>query len=291
LDPSGSTPFDLVRRGYDRSQVEEHLASVATQLAELRVAAQRERRRAEWAEHELGKARAQLGRQSAQPPVQQPSQQAEAGAAEPSGFGYRVERLLRAAENEASEVRSSAAREATALLERAREDAEAHRHHVEQKLIVRIAALDEQGARRGTELNRREQEVGERIAAARDESDRMLAEVRLESDLLRQEAQDRVARERTVAEEELHERRVCAERELDRLRGMHDEVRAQLARLLESLANEFGGTCRPPLPRSRAQIPPRPRPHPRPRSAPSLEEATLAVAHVIDTQPGPVVAP
>jgi hypothetical protein len=284
VDHSGSTPFDLVRRGYDRRQVEEHLVSMSTQLAELRIAAQREQRRAERAEQELNKARAQLKQRS----VPQPPQRVEVAEADQTNFGYRVERLLRAAESEASEVRSSAAREATALLERAREDAEEHRHQVEQNLIVRTVALEQEGARRGAELDRRDQEVGERIAAARAESDRMFAVVRLESDRLRQEARDQIARDRAAAEEQLHERQVCVERELDRLRGLHDGVRTQLARLLESLAKEFGSARMPPAHRTRPQTSPQPHPQHHLRPAPLHEDPTLAMARVTDTQPGPV---
>ena len=275
MDSNGSGPFDMVRRGYDRRQVDEHLHWVSTQLAEVRVAAQREQRRAERAEREVADLRGQLERK---PDEQAPS---TAAVSEPdqTGFGYRVERLLRAAEDEANEVRSRAAREATAVLERAREDAETHRHHVEQNLIARTAALEEEGARRDTELHRREYEVEERIASAREESNRMLAEVRLESDRLRQEAADQVARERTAAEEQEQERRVRAERELDRLRGMHDEVRAQLARLLEALAKEFGMNR---VPHARAQTPRRAHDLPHPRSTAPQAEAAVGVA---DTQP------
>jgi hypothetical protein len=87
--------FDLVRRGYDREQVDEHMRTLLTQLAELRQAQQQERRRAEWGEAELRTLRAQLEQQSAQ--LAENHEQ---------GFGYRVEKLLRAAEQEATEVRS-----------------------------------------------------------------------------------------------------------------------------------------------------------------------------------------
>lgn len=250
-----SSIFDVVRRGYDRQQVDDHIRTLAAQLselqqahrplvnqvaelqqkqqplvaqvAELQAAHQREHRRAEWAESELRSVRTQLEQLSDQPNGQQ-------------GFGYRVERLLRTAEQEAGEVRSSAAREATQLLERARKDAEAHRHEVEQSLIHRTATLDQEAAQRKVELDERERQIGEQADAAREEAERMLSEVRRQADQLHHEAAVRAEQERIKAEKSIRERQEGAEQELGRLRSLHDEVRGQLGRLLESLANEFG---------------------------------------------------
>jgi cell division septum initiation protein DivIVA len=251
-----SAIFDLVRRGYDRQQVDEHIRNLlnqiselqqahqplanqlaelqqkhqplAAQLAELQQAHQREHRRAEWAEGELRNARSQV------------EQLSEQGGGGQQGFGYRVEKLLRTAEQEAADVRSSAAREATSLLERARKDAEAHRHEVEQSLIHRTATLDQEAAQRKVELDERERQIAEQAAAAREETERMLSEVRRQADQLHHEAAARAEQERIKAEKSIRERQEAAEHELSRLRSLHDEVRGQLARLLESLANEFG---------------------------------------------------
>jgi cell division septum initiation protein DivIVA len=258
VDSGQSAIFDLVRRGYDRQQVDDHIRVLVSQLTELRQvhqpvadqlaelqqshqplvaqltelqqAHQREHRRAEWAEGELRGARTQ---------IEQLSEQQGNGSSQ-QGFGYRVEKLLRTAEQEAADVRSSAAREATTLLERARKDAEAHRHEVEQSLIHRTATLDQEAAQRKVELDERERQIGEQATAARDDSERMLAEVRRQTDQLHQEAVARAEQERTKAEKNIRDRQDSAEQELGRLRGLHDEVRGQLARLLESLANEFG---------------------------------------------------
>jgi cell division septum initiation protein DivIVA len=256
-DPGQSTIFDLVRRGYDRQQVDDHIRTLLTknselqqahqplanqlnelqqkhqsmvgQIAELQQAHQREHRRADWAEGELRSARTQL---------EQLNEQGNGGSQQ--GFGYRVEKLLRTAEQEAADVRSSAAREATSLLERARKDAEAHRHEVEQSLIHRTATLDQEAAQRKVELDERERQIGEQAGAARDETERMLSEVRRQADQLHHEAAARAEQERVKAEKSIRERQEAAEHELGRLRSLHDEVRGQLARLLESLANEFG---------------------------------------------------
>lgn len=256
VETGQSAIFDLVRRGYDRQQVDEHIRNLqnqlselqqahqplanqlaelqqqhqplVAQLAELQQAHQREHRRAEWAEGELRAARSQV------------EQLNEQGGGGQQGFGYRVEKLLRTAEQEAADVRSSAAREATSLLERARKDAEAHRHEVEQSLIHRTATLDQEAAQRKVELDERERQIGEQAAASREETERMLSEVRRQADQLHHEAAARAEQERIKAEKSIRDRQEAAEHELSRLRSLHDEVRGQLARLLESLANEFG---------------------------------------------------
>jgi hypothetical protein len=253
VESGQSAIFDLVRRGYDRQQVDSYVRTLVVQLnelqqahqplinqlnelqqqqqaqvSELQQAHQREHRRADWAEGELHTTRSQL---------EQLKEQGDGGQ---QGFGYRVEKLMRTAEQEAADVRSSAAREATSLLERARKDAEAHRHEVEQSLIHRTATLDQEGAQRKVELDERERQIGEQAAAAREETERMLSEVRRQADQLHHEAAARAEQERLKAEKSIRERQEAAEHELGRLRALHDDVRGQLARLLESLANEFG---------------------------------------------------
>ena len=79
------------------------------------------------------------------------------------------------AEVEASDIRGKAAREAAALVENARADAEAHRHGVEQKLIARAAELDQEAARRQVELKEREQQVVDQLNSARNEAEQVLA--------------------------------------------------------------------------------------------------------------------
>lgn len=245
-EQSQSSMFDLVRRGYDRRQVDEHMQTLGSQLSEVQHAHQREHRRAEWAESELKTARSQLEQQSAQLAESQNSGNQQ-------GFGYRVEKLMRTAEQEAAEVRTSAAREATALLERARADAEAHRHEVEQSLITRTAMLDQEAAQRKVELDERERQIGEQAAASRQEAERMHADVKRQAEQVRQEAQARAEQERVKVEKAIRERQAAAEQELGRLRSLHDEVRGQLARLLESLAGEFSTTSLPYTGPSRTQ--------------------------------------
>lgn len=229
-------------------------------LADAQNAHQRERRRADWAEGELRNVQAQLEQRSAELADGRDS----GGAAQ--GFGYRVEKLLRTAEQEAAEVRTSATREATALLERAREDAEAHRHEVEQSLIARTAMLEQEATHRKVELDERERQIAEQAEAAREDAERMLSEVSRQSEQLRQDARARAEQELLKAEKAIRERHEAAEQELGRLRSLHDEVRGQLARLLDSLAGEFGerrGTQQQQQQQQPVAARPQPRPHPR----------------------------
>jgi cell division septum initiation protein DivIVA len=234
---SSAIMFDLVLRGYDRRQVDDYLAALSNQLAELREARQREQRRAEKAETDLRASQWQVVELQQAPPPPVVTEDPAAG----HGFGYRAEKLLRAVEAEAAEVRSNAAREVTALLERAREDAEAHRHKAEQQLINRRVALDQEAAQHAVELDAHLRDIAAQAESAREESEKMVAHAREQSDQLRKQAQARVEHDRLMAENVIRERHVTAERELARLGGLHADVRAQLARMLDALAAEFGG--------------------------------------------------
>jgi len=239
-----SNIFDVVRRGYDPQQVDDHMRTLLTQLSQAQKAHQHEQRRARWIESELKAARAALERQD----PDQGSQQ---------GFGYRVEKLLRTAEHEATEVRSSASREATVLLEQARKEAESHRHDVEQALITRITALDQQATQRKVELDERERYVAEQTAAARAEAERIIAQVQRRAEQLHREATVLADRARHTAEKIIRDRHESAVRDLNRLSALRAEVRGELSRLLDVLANEFGDQRE--TPRRRAD-----RPHPAP---------------------------
>jgi hypothetical protein len=258
FDLARSDVFDLARRGYDREQVDYHVGALAvqlrqlyeahqpvanrleellrqrepltTQIVELEGACQREHRRAERAENELHAARRELERLA---------EQHDDGR---QGFGYRVEKLLRSAEQEAGEVRSHAAGEATSLLERARNAAAAHRQKVEQSLIHRTETLAEQAAARTVELDERDRQIGEQADAAADERERMLGEVRRQAEQLHHEAVVRAEQVQLETQQAIQERLRAAGHELGRLRSLHDGVRNELGRLLESLATEYGLT-------------------------------------------------
>jgi cell division septum initiation protein DivIVA len=259
--PAQVAGFEQVRRGYDRQQVDAHLRALQTRLAELRQAHRQEHQRADWVEKELREARELLERRAATVPP---------GAPKEEGFGFRVEKLLRTAEDEAAEVRNDAAREAAALLDNARSDAERHRQTVEQSLVARAATLEQEAAQRRAELDGRERQISEQAAASQAETDRVLAEVRRHVAQVSHEAQTRVEQERARAEQANRERQEMAEKELERLRSLHDEVRRQLAHIYDSLTREF------------ATVAPEERPSPARQSLsqrPAIQQATAKQAY------------
>jgi cell division septum initiation protein DivIVA len=221
--PSGAS-FDIVRRGYDRDQVDAQLRELRERLA----AAESSRKAAEQhvraIEGELRNARSQ----QADGPISQDS------------FGFRAEKILRLAEHEAADVRSRAANEATALVEQARADAERHRHEVEQKLIARSAELDQEAAQRNVAIQEREQQAAATLAAAREDATRIVDDARSAADKLISEAQTRADEVRQRSDQDLKRRREAAEQELRRIGSLHEGVRNEMARLHKLLGTELG---------------------------------------------------
>ncbi len=194
---SGGSLFSTALRGYHHRQVDERIAVLTEQADAQRI-------RAEAAESDLSAALDQL-RNTPQ------------GGDADRGFGVRVEKLLRLAETEAAEVRTTAAQEATTLIEQARVDAQAHRGEVENELTASAASVDQDNASRTARLNDREQEIDDQLAAAREQA----AAIRAEAD--RDAAQ--------VCEQ--------AERELDRLTAVCAAVRTEMAKLHSVLGAEL----------------------------------------------------
>ena len=107
---SSDHSFDTVLRGYERRQVDDAVSRLRNEVAQLKdELAEAERRRrqanehAEATERELRDVRAK-------------SAHSEPRSVEDS-FGYRAEKLLRIAEQEAAEVRTHASRESSAIIE------------------------------------------------------------------------------------------------------------------------------------------------------------------------------
>lgn len=106
-----AAPFDIAIRGYDRRQVEERLAYLTAELVATDDALRQSEMRAAELNEQL---RIAVGRL-----------RHAGGAATNESFGFRVEKILRLAEEEARELRSHGAADAAALVERATADAAA----------------------------------------------------------------------------------------------------------------------------------------------------------------------
>src|SRR3978361_2199540 len=110
----GGPVFDLVRRGYDREQVDSHLAWLEERV------------------HEAEQARESAEASASQASVEAEQARDELASAGPSGdaLGERISTILNLAEEEGAEIRSARSREADQLLAQARHDAaEAERLH------------------------------------------------------------------------------------------------------------------------------------------------------------------
>jgi hypothetical protein len=236
--PSGTESpqqqFDTVLRGYERRQVDEFVVERNKELAWLKMElaeAHRQRRlateHAEGTEAEMRDLRAS-------------SAHSEPAAIEDS-FGYRAEKLLRMAEQEAAEVRTQASRESAGIIEQARTEAEKHRHEVEQSLIARASLLEQQAAQRTAELQEREQQISDQLSAAREQADQLHAAAVRAADRLQEEsvaaADETKLRAETAAKRQLDQ----AAQEIARLSALQTDVRSELGRLAQMLSNELSG--------------------------------------------------
>jgi DivIVA domain-containing protein len=221
--------FDTVLRGYDRGQVDAHIARLVEENAALRRQGAEADRRRQTAEQHAAATEGEFRKLQSQ----------RQGSSPEESFGFRAEKLLRLAEQEAADLRGSAAREAAALLEQARADAEKHRHEVEQSLIARSAQLDEQATQRSIELQERERQIAEQLAAARSEAESLHEAARRAADQLRQQAEAAAETVRLRAAQDAQRMREQAQQEVTRLTSLQRDVRAELARLATVLAAEM----------------------------------------------------
>jgi chromosome segregation ATPase len=230
--------FDVVLRGYERHSVDQYLAQQDEQLAKMRHdLAESERRRALAEQHATAT-------ENEIRTLRSESQFSERTPPEES-FGYRAEKLLRLAEQEAADARSAAGREAAAVIEQARADAEQHRHEVEQSLIARSSLLDQQAAQRTVELQEREQQIAAQMTTARSEIDAMHEAARRAAEQHRRQAEGDAEAVRARAAHAAQRMRDQAEQEVARLAALRDDARAEITRLAELLANELGGLSDP----------------------------------------------
>lgn len=214
--------FEVALRGYSRRQVEQR-------VSQLTEAAETERQRADGLEVVLQTALRRLEEaQEAAPPDPE------------GGFGVSVEKMLRLAEHEASEIRKRASSESTALLEQARTDAESRRHEVEESLVSRAATLDQEAARRTAVLNERDRELAVKLAAAGEEAEKIRSVAEHDAKQERAKA-ERWARDHTArAEHDAQEHREAAAQEIERIVEVHDGLCLELAKWHRILGHELG---------------------------------------------------
>ncbi|MDE9364673.1 hypothetical protein PZ938_03575 [Luteipulveratus sp. YIM 133132] len=223
--------FDTVLRGYDRRQVDDALSTRNKEITRLKVRLAEANRQhqltaesAERTQSELRELRARTA--NGEPSVPEDS------------FGFRAEKLLRLAEQEATEMRNSASRESAGILEKARTDAEKHRHDIEQSLIARASLLEQQSSQRSAELQEREQQIADQLAAARQQAEHMHTAAEQAALRLRKEAEAAADDTRQRAESDIRRQRDQSTQELARLSGLQSDVRSELSRLSDVLSAE-----------------------------------------------------
>jgi DivIVA domain-containing protein len=99
-DASQSVPFDVALRGYDRDQVDAHLASLESEFTGALGERDRLAERVKQLESRVEELHLHPGDESDEQP-----------AAPLSGFGVRIEKIMRVAADEAAAVREEAAEE------------------------------------------------------------------------------------------------------------------------------------------------------------------------------------
>jgi hypothetical protein len=238
LDYSHGQPFDTVLRGYERRQVDDFVAKSNDEIVGLKEDLAEAQRKCRLAT-ERAEATARELRE-----LQGNSAHAEPIAVEDS-FGYRAEKLLRLADQEAAEMRSHASRDSAAIIEQARTEAEKHRHEVEQSLIARDAVLEQQAAQRNAELQEREQQIAEQLVAAREQADQLHSAAVRTAEQLRQESEAAAEEAKLRAATDVQRLRDQAAQEIARLEKLHTDVRDELARLAEVLSTELAAGPRP----------------------------------------------
>ena len=221
--------FDTIVRGYDRRQVDEFVQRQSRTESELQARLATAERRLQ---DVTAQAAAEIQRLRAQLASAEQSSSSE-------GFGARAEKLLRLAEAEAVEIRTSASRESSTLIDQARLAAEQRRHESEQVIIARARTLDEENRRRTNELDEREGKIAEQLTAGRAELERLHAETADAAGALRDEA---LAEAELITERARTEAARTGERaraELDRVAALRADVYAELERLEGVLTREL----------------------------------------------------
>lgn len=223
--------FDTVLRGYDRRQVDDALSARNKEITRLKVRLAEANRQHQVTAESAERTATELRELRARTAGSEPSVPEDS-------FGFRAEKLLRLAEQEATEMRNSASRESSAILEKARTDAEKHRHDIEQSLIARASLLEQQASQRQAELQEREQQIADQLAAARQQAEHMHTAAEQAAVRLRKEAEASADETRQRAETDIRRQRDQATQELARLGGLQSDVRSELARLNEVLTAE-----------------------------------------------------
>ena len=228
-DPHQTAPFDVALRGYDRDQVDAHLASIESEFTSALTERDRLADRVKHLETRVE----ELHLQSDDDDRDEPP--AERGGSGLSGFGARVEKILRIAEEEATEVReetraeidrerAEADKKVGAIREAAEKDAAAHRRKVEREAAQLLDRARQEAARVRAEA---EAHAG----ATREEASGHLEAVRAKAAQAAADFETALAKRRQKAEADHIGRTEAAERELAETVARTDQLRAEAEKM------------------------------------------------------------
>ena len=224
-DASQSVPFDVALRGYDRDQVDAHLASLESEFSGALSERDRLAERVKQLESRVEELHLQPSdRESADKP-----------ASALDGFGVRIEKIMRVAEDEAAAVQQEAKEE----IERERADAK-------KKIVAQQAAAEKDAAAHKQKvqaeasglLDKARQEAARvradadtQAAATREEASGHLESVRARAAQAAADFETALAKRRQKAEADHMARTTAAERELAETVARTDQLRAEAEKM------------------------------------------------------------
>lgn len=160
----------------------------ADELATLRAELAAALDRAASAEQELAAVHAATEKSDANAKSDAAGEPDAAEGSDGADFGARAEQILRLAESQARATRDAAAREASALLQRTHQEAEAYRDVVGAELTARFEERERAAADREAALDARERELVEASEADRAAIKRLRSDALADADRIREAA-------------------------------------------------------------------------------------------------------
>lgn len=220
------TPFDVALRGYDRDQVDAHLASLESEFT----GALSERDRLAERVKQLETRVEELHLQS-----DDGEDADERQVSVLSGFGARIEKIMRTAEEEAVAVRAEtqaeierertdAAKKVTTIQQAAEKDAVAHRQKVQQEAGQLLDKARQEAARLRADADTQ-------AATTREEASGHLEDVRAKAAQAAADFETALAKRRQKAESDHIARTNAAERELAETVARTDQLRAEAEKM------------------------------------------------------------
>ena len=221
-------PFDVALRGYDRDQVDAHLTSIDSEFSNVLAERDRLAQRVQALEGRVEELHLQTNAD-----IQAAADKAPVSSL--TGFGNRIEKILRLAEDESlalreetrsdiEQDRNEAAKQVSAIRQAAEKDALAHRRKIEQEATLILERANQEAARVQAEAQTQ-------AAATREEASGHLEAVRAKAAQAAADFETALAKRRQKAESDHALRTDAAERELAETVARTDQLRAEAEKM------------------------------------------------------------